>query len=131
MISTAEGAMDEKLASMLLIGYCFSVRSERRLCEEVHLNLAYRWFCRLGLRATFPINRLSRRTGMVASARAAFCGSCHAARRLRLSSNPGTARGFGAAELAAIGGWIARIVKAPEDAAPSRGGRGGVPPIYC
>lgn len=34
---------------MLLVGYCFSIRSERRLCEEVHLNLAYRWFCRLGL----------------------------------------------------------------------------------
>ncbi len=34
---------------MLLIGYCFGIRSERRLCEEVHLNLAYRWFCRLDL----------------------------------------------------------------------------------
>ena len=34
---------------MLVIGYCFGIRSERRLCEEVHLNLAYRWFCRLGL----------------------------------------------------------------------------------
>jgi hypothetical protein len=33
---------------MLLIGYCCGIRSERRLCEEVHLNLAYRWFCRLG-----------------------------------------------------------------------------------
>ncbi len=34
---------------MLVIGYSFGIRSERRLCEEVHLNLAYRWFCRLGL----------------------------------------------------------------------------------
>ena len=34
---------------MLLIGYSFGIRSERRLCEEVHLNLAYRWSCRLGL----------------------------------------------------------------------------------
>jgi hypothetical protein len=34
---------------MLIVGYCFGIRSERRLCEEVHLNLAYRWFCRLGL----------------------------------------------------------------------------------
>ena len=33
---------------MLIVGYCFGIRSERRLCEEVHLNLAYRWFCRLG-----------------------------------------------------------------------------------
>src|SRR5215213_3802916 len=36
----------ELLFRMLLIGYCFGIRSERRLCEEVHLNLAYRWFCR-------------------------------------------------------------------------------------
>jgi hypothetical protein len=32
-----------------------SIRSEQRLCEEVHLNLAYRWFRRLGLDGTFPI----------------------------------------------------------------------------
>ena len=32
---------------MLLVGYCCGIRSERRLCQEVHLNLAYRWFCRL------------------------------------------------------------------------------------
>jgi hypothetical protein len=29
---------------MLIVGYCFGIRSERRLCDEVHLNLAYRWF---------------------------------------------------------------------------------------
>jgi IS5 family transposase len=39
---------------MLIVGYCFGIRSERRLCEEVHLNLAYRWFCRLGLEDTVP-----------------------------------------------------------------------------
>ena len=39
---------------MLIIGYCFGIRSERRLCEEVHLNLAYRWFCRLGLDGDVP-----------------------------------------------------------------------------
>ena len=39
---------------MLLVGYCFGIRSERRLCEEVHLNLAYRWFCRLGLDGAVP-----------------------------------------------------------------------------
>jgi transposase len=37
------------MVRMLLVGYRFGIRSERRLCEEVHLNLAYRWFCRLGL----------------------------------------------------------------------------------
>jgi transposase len=36
------------MVRMLIVGYCFGVRSERRLCEEVHLNLAYRWFCHLG-----------------------------------------------------------------------------------
>src|ERR1700716_347869 len=44
----------ELLIRMLLVGYCFSIRSERRLCEEVHLNLAYRWFCRLGLDGEVP-----------------------------------------------------------------------------
>ncbi len=39
---------------MLMVGYCFGIRSERRLCEEVHLNLAYRWFCRLGLDGSVP-----------------------------------------------------------------------------
>ena len=39
---------------MLLVGYCFGIRSERRLCEEVHLNLAYRWFCRLDLNDRIP-----------------------------------------------------------------------------
>ncbi|SMX31456.1 hypothetical protein OCA8868_00370 [Octadecabacter ascidiaceicola] len=39
---------------MLLVGYCFGIRSERRLCEEVHLNLAYRWFCRLDLSDPVP-----------------------------------------------------------------------------
>ena len=39
---------------MLMVGYCFGIRSERRLCEEVHLNLAYRWFCRLGLDSSVP-----------------------------------------------------------------------------
>jgi hypothetical protein len=39
---------------MLIVGYCFGIRSERRLCDEVHLNLAYRWFCRLGLDGDVP-----------------------------------------------------------------------------
>src|ERR1700750_1391872 len=44
----------ELMVRMLLVGYCFGIRSERRLCEEVHLNLAYRWFCRLGLEDKVP-----------------------------------------------------------------------------
>src|ERR1700691_944075 len=44
----------ELMIRMLIVGYCFGIRSERRLCEEVHLNLAYRWFCRLGLEGDVP-----------------------------------------------------------------------------
>src|SRR6188768_2471584 len=44
----------ELMIRMLIVGYCFGIRSERRLCEEVHLNLAYRWFCRLELDGEVP-----------------------------------------------------------------------------
>jgi transposase len=44
----------ELMMRMLIVGYCMGLRSERRLCEEVHLNLAYRWFCRLGLEGKVP-----------------------------------------------------------------------------
>lgn len=44
----------ELMMRMLIVGYCLGIRSERRLCEEVHLNLAYRWFCRLGLDSKVP-----------------------------------------------------------------------------
>ena len=56
----------ELMIRMLLIGYCYSIRSERRLCQEVEMNLAYRWFCRLGLEdrvpdhSTFSVNRHGR-----------------------------------------------------------------------
>jgi transposase len=44
----------ELMIRMLIVGYSMGIRSERRLCEEVHLNLAYRWFCRLGLDGRVP-----------------------------------------------------------------------------
>ncbi len=44
----------ELMIRMLLVGYCYGIRSERRLCEEIHFNLAYRWFCRLGLEDEVP-----------------------------------------------------------------------------
>ncbi len=56
----------ELMIRMLLVGYCYSIRSERRLCQEVKMNLAYRWFCGLGLEdtvphhSTFSVNRLGR-----------------------------------------------------------------------
>lgn len=56
----------ELMIRMLLIGYIMGIRSERRLCDEVHVNLAYRWFCRLDLgdpvpdQSTFSKNRHGR-----------------------------------------------------------------------
>ena len=65
--STGRPSTDpELMIRMLIAGYCMGIRSERRLCEEVHLNLAYRWFCRLGLddkvpdHSTFSKNRHGR-----------------------------------------------------------------------
>lgn len=53
--STGRPSVDpELMIRMLIVGYCYGIRSERRLCEEVHLNLAYRWFCRLGLEGEVP-----------------------------------------------------------------------------
>src|SRR5262249_21804316 len=66
----------ELMIRMLLIGYCYGIRSERRLCEEVDLNLAYRWFCRLNWTMPFPTTRPSPRTGMAAFARRTFCVGC-------------------------------------------------------
>jgi transposase len=56
----------ELMIRMLLVGYCYGLRSERRLTQEVELHLAYRWFCRLDLddrvphHSTFSENRLHR-----------------------------------------------------------------------
>ena len=56
----------ELMIRMLIVGYCYGVRFERKLCEEVELHLAYRWFCRLDLddnvpdHSTFSVNRHGR-----------------------------------------------------------------------
>jgi transposase len=56
----------ELMIRMLIIGYCYGIRSERRLCQEVELHLAYRWFCKLDLddevphHSTLSTNRLGR-----------------------------------------------------------------------
>ena len=53
--STGRPSVDpELMIRMLIVGYCYGIRSERRLCQEVHLNLAYRWFCRLDLKGEVP-----------------------------------------------------------------------------
>jgi transposase len=56
----------ELMIRMLIVGYCYGIRSERKLCQEVELHLAYRWFCKLDLddkiphHSTFSENRLGR-----------------------------------------------------------------------
>jgi transposase len=56
----------ELMLRMLIVAYCYGIRFERRVCEEVALHLAYRWFCRLDLddvvpdHSTFPVNRHGR-----------------------------------------------------------------------
>jgi len=42
------------MIQMLIIGYVFAIRSERQICREVQVNLAYRWFCDLGLEDPIP-----------------------------------------------------------------------------
>jgi transposase len=66
----------ELMMRMVIVGYCFGIRLERRLCDEVHLNLAYRWFCRLGLDGdvsrSFDVFKEPPRT----FSRTIFCASC-------------------------------------------------------
>jgi transposase len=56
----------ELMIRMLIVGYCYGIRFERKLCEEVELHLGYRWFCRLNLEdkvpdhSTFSVNRHGR-----------------------------------------------------------------------
>src|SRR6202034_4449222 len=62
----------ELMIRMLIVGFCYGIRFERRLCEEVELHLAYRWFCRLDLddkvpdHSTFSANQPERQTRAVA-----------------------------------------------------------------
>src|SRR5262249_36826274 len=56
----------ELMIRMLMVGYCYGIRSERKLCQEVELHLAYRWFCKMDIEdkvphhSTFSENRLGR-----------------------------------------------------------------------
>ena len=63
----------ELMIRMLIIGYCYGIRFERRLCEEVEMHMAYRWFCRLNLDDKVPDHSTSRLTATVVSAVATCC----------------------------------------------------------
>ena len=72
----------------LIVGYVFAIRSERRLCSEVQVNLAYRWFCNSVSRKISLIIRCSAARGMSAFVRVTLCGGCSRA-WLRCASRPG------------------------------------------
>ncbi|WP_253717923.1 transposase [Sphingomonas sp. AP4-R1] len=61
---------------MTLIDRLYAATSERRLCEEVRFNLAYRWFCRLALDGPSRTTRRSARSGTAASATSEFSACC-------------------------------------------------------
>ena len=64
----------ELMIRMLLVGYCYGIRHERRLCQEVGLHLAYRWFCKLDLndKVPSPFDLLGE-SGLAVSGRARSC----------------------------------------------------------
>ena len=74
---------------MLIVGYLFAIRSERRLCAEVQVNLAYRWFCKLGIEDRSRITQCSLEPGTSASARVMPCAGCSRA-WWRCVSRPGS-----------------------------------------
>jgi transposase len=80
---------------MLIVGYVFAIRSERQICAEVQVNLAYRWFCKLSIEDDIPIIQYSAVHGMSASARAMPCGG-FSRRSWRSVSRPdwSAAKGF-------------------------------------
>jgi transposase len=70
----SEPSIDPELTiRMLLIGYCYGIRHERRLCQEVALHLSYRWFCKPDLDDKVPHHSTSRSIDSAASERARSC----------------------------------------------------------
>jgi Transposase domain (DUF772) len=61
---------------MLIVGYVFALRSERRPCAEVQVNLAYRWFCKLGIE-----DRITLRNARCLTVQTHACGRPRAAAR--------------------------------------------------
>jgi transposase len=61
--STGRPSIDpELMIRMLIVGYVFAIRSERLICREVQVNLAYRWFCKLGIEDAIPDHSAFSRT---------------------------------------------------------------------
>src|SRR3954469_3351402 len=66
----------ELMIRMLVVGYVFAIRSERLICREVQVNLAYRWFCKLGIEDAVRIIRRSPAPATSASAMEMFSAAC-------------------------------------------------------
>jgi transposase len=62
----------ELMIRMLVVGYVFAIRSERLICREVQVNLAYRWFCKLGIEDAIPDHSAFSRAATSASAKGMF-----------------------------------------------------------
>src|SRR6202453_1837664 len=59
----------ELIIRMLVVGYVFAIRSERLICREVQVNLAYRWFCKLGIEDAVRAPRTKRTIASTSTAR--------------------------------------------------------------
>ena len=66
----------ELMIRMLIIGYVFAIRSERSICREVQVNLAYRWFCGLSIEDKIPDHSVFSLPVMSGSARVICFGRC-------------------------------------------------------
>jgi transposase len=66
----------ELMIRMLIVGYVFAIRSERLICREVQVNLAYRWFCKLGIEDASRIIQRSREPATNASVKGMFFAGC-------------------------------------------------------
>ena len=66
----------ELMVRMLLVGYVFAIRSERQLCSELQVNMAYRWFCGLSIESNIPDHSLFSRAATSASAPPICCAVC-------------------------------------------------------
>ena len=73
---------------MLILGYAFGIRSERALCREVQVNLAYRWFCGLGLEDKVPDHSAFTWHAMSGSETVTFSAACLSASSAH-ASKPG------------------------------------------
>src|SRR5213594_4047123 len=75
----------ELMIRMLVVGYVFAIRSERLICREVQVNLAYRWFCKLGIEDAIPDHSAFRAPATSASAMETFSATCSSGSSRRAS----------------------------------------------